>query len=82
MGLMDGKVCIVTGAGGSIGLASARRLAEEGGRVMLVDNRDDTLAAALDTLGGEGDSVAAARADVANIDDAQAYFQAKQNTST
>ena len=37
MGILDGKICIVTGAAGSLGLASARRFAEEGARVMLVD---------------------------------------------
>ncbi len=32
-----GKVCIVTGGGGEIGLATARRLAEEGAAIALVD---------------------------------------------
>ncbi|MDP2376600.1 hypothetical protein [Reyranella sp.] len=32
MGILDGKTCIVTGAAGSLGLASARRFAEEGAR--------------------------------------------------
>ena len=71
MGLMDGRVCIVTGAGGSIGTASARLLAEQGASVMLVDNREDNLAAALDGLGGESDSAAAVQADVASVDDTQ-----------
>ncbi len=74
MGLMDGRVCIVTGAGGSIGTASARLLAEQGASVMLVDNREDNLAAALDGLGGESDSAAAVQADVASVDDTQNYI--------
>ena len=37
MGLLQGKTCIVTGAAGSLGLASVRRFIEEGARVMLVD---------------------------------------------
>ncbi len=74
MGLMDAKVCIVTGAGGSIGSASAKLLAEQGASVMLVDNHEDHLAAALDALGGESDAVAAIQADVADVDDTQNYI--------
>ena len=71
---MDGKVCIVTGAGGSIGLASAALLAEHCARVLLVDNRQDSLAAALAALGGESDTAAAVQADVSSVDDTQDYI--------
>jgi len=37
MGALDGKVCIVTGAAGSIGRAAAQLFADEGARVMLLD---------------------------------------------
>ena len=37
MGRIDGKACIVTGAGSGIGRATAIRLGEEGGRVLCVD---------------------------------------------
>ncbi|NNE86020.1 MAG: SDR family oxidoreductase [Alphaproteobacteria bacterium] len=74
MGRMTDRVSIVSGAGGSIGLASAKLLAAEGGSVMLVDNRADDLAAALAALGGESDTIAAVQADVANEDDAQNYI--------
>lgn len=36
-GRIEGKVCVVTGAGSGIGRASAIRLAEEGGRVLCAD---------------------------------------------
>jgi len=36
VGIMTGKTCVVTGGAGSIGLASAALLLEEGARVMLV----------------------------------------------
>ena len=36
-GLLDGRVAIVTGASRSIGLAVARRMAENGASAMLVD---------------------------------------------
>ena len=37
MGLLDGKVVIVTGAGGGIGRAHAQMLAREGGRIVVND---------------------------------------------
>jgi NAD(P)-dependent dehydrogenase (short-subunit alcohol dehydrogenase family) len=37
MGTLDGKVAIVTGAGGGIGAASARRMAAEGASVVVAD---------------------------------------------
>jgi dihydroanticapsin dehydrogenase len=37
MNRIEGKACLVTGAGSGIGLATARRLASEGGRVLCVD---------------------------------------------
>ena len=44
MGIMEGKVCVVTGGGGSIGLAAAQALLEEGARVLLVGRSPDKLA--------------------------------------
>ena len=43
---MKNKVCIITGGGGSIGLASARRMYDAGARIMLVDINEDNLAIA------------------------------------
>ena len=37
MGKLDGRVCIVTGGAGSLGLAAARLFIAEGAKVMLVD---------------------------------------------
>src|SRR5437867_1667878 len=36
-GRVEDKVCVVTGAAAGIGLAASRRLAQEGGRVVLAD---------------------------------------------
>jgi NAD(P)-dependent dehydrogenase (short-subunit alcohol dehydrogenase family) len=52
MGCLDGKVCIVTGAAGSIGLATTQLMLQEGAKVMLVDLSEDRLnqaAAVLDS---------------------------------
>ena len=37
MARLDNRVAVITGAGSGIGLASARRLAAEGARVVCVD---------------------------------------------
>lgn len=75
MGLLDGKTCIVTGAAGSLGLASAARLLEEGGRVMLVDLKEAALAAAARTLAAHGERVAFRAADVADAAQTRAYIE-------
>ena len=46
VGQVDGKVCIVTGGAGSIGLASVRLLLQEGAKVALVDIDEGKLARA------------------------------------
>ena len=37
MGLLDNKVCVITGGAGSVGLASAQAFLREGAKVMIVD---------------------------------------------
>lgn len=48
------QVAIVTGAGGGIGLAIARRLASEGARVVLADRATEKAQAAVDDLRSDG----------------------------
>jgi len=72
MTLMDGKCCIVTGGAGSLGLASAKLLAGEGAKVMLVDRNADDLARAAEALGS--DDVLTAAADVTDAADTRAYI--------
>jgi 3-oxoacyl-[acyl-carrier protein] reductase len=50
---LEGKVCVVTGATRGIGLAVARRLCEEGGRVLFVGRNEEALAEAAGASGGE-----------------------------
>lgn len=44
MGLLDGKVCLVTGAGQGLGRSIALELAAEGAKVVLIERSADTLA--------------------------------------
>ena len=66
MGLLDGKTCIVTGAAGSLGLASAELLLREGANVMLVDRVATELQQAARRLASYDGRMAIHCADVAD----------------
>jgi NAD(P)-dependent dehydrogenase (short-subunit alcohol dehydrogenase family) len=74
MGMMAGKVCVVTGGAGSIGRESARLLLQEGARVMLVDRSEENLARAAKTLNASTDSLGTMTANVADTRDTQRYI--------
>jgi len=67
---LEGRVVIVTGAASGIGLASARRLAEEGARVALVDVDGDRVEQAASEMG----DALAITADVSDEDQVARYF--------
>ena len=69
------RVVVVTGAGSGIGLASARRLAEEGARVVVVDIDEGAGAAVARDLDG-----LFVRADVADEDDVVRAFRTAHET--
>ena len=74
MGILDDKICIVTGAAGSLGRASVARFIAEGAKVMLVDRDRAGLDAALKSL-PEGRATAML-ADVTNARETTAYVDA------
>jgi NAD(P)-dependent dehydrogenase (short-subunit alcohol dehydrogenase family) len=66
MALLSGKTSLVTGGTSGIGLATARRFAEEGAHVFVVARKPEALAATADQLGA---SVTTIQADATNPDD-------------
>lgn len=68
------KAVIVTGAASGLGLASAQRLAEEGAKLVLVDLKEDALAAAAGDLGGSPGAITVA-ADVSDPEQVKAYVR-------
>ena len=72
MGLLDHKVCVITGGAGSLGLASAKQFVREGAKVMLVDLKDADIDRAKQELNSPNvDGVAA---DVSNADATRHYI--------
>lgn len=76
MKLLDGKICIVTGAAGSLGFASAGLFLREGASVMLVDRDSAALRAAAVRLGCDAGRVMTQTADVADAGATAAYVEA------
>ena len=74
MGIMAGKVCVITGGAGSMGLESARLLLQEGAKVMLVDRDEENLAWAAKTLNANPGSLGTIKANVADTQETQKYI--------
>jgi NAD(P)-dependent dehydrogenase (short-subunit alcohol dehydrogenase family) len=75
-GKLEGKIALVTGGSAGIGLATARRLVQEGAYVYITGRRQAELDAATEAIGSD---VTAVRADASNLDDLdRLYAQIKQ----
>src|SRR5258707_6275969 len=68
---LEGKVAVVTGGNSGMGLATAKRLQEEGARVAISGRSKKTLDEAVKTI---GNGVVAIRSDVANLTDIDSLF--------
>ncbi len=73
MGIMNGKYCVITGGAGSVGLASAKALSEEGAIIMLVDRDIAALEQAADAIGSSDTLIAAA--DISDTTQVQAFIK-------
>jgi NAD(P)-dependent dehydrogenase (short-subunit alcohol dehydrogenase family) len=72
---LQGRVAVVTGGGSGIGLASVRRLAGEGAKVVVADVDTDSGKVAADEVGG-----LFVRTDVTEAQQVEALFQAAVDT--
>jgi len=68
---LEGKVAVVTGGNSGIGLASAKRLHEEGARVVITGRDAKTLDAALSAIGAGSVAV---QSDVSKLEDIDRLF--------
>ncbi|KQT44587.1 oxidoreductase [Aureimonas sp. Leaf454] len=68
MGRLDNKIAIITGANSGIGLASAKRFAQEGARVFMTGRRQRELDAAVAEVGNGARGVAGDIANLADLD--------------
>lgn len=72
---MNGKVALITGGAGGIGIAVAQLFLERGANIALVDVNEDSLQQTKENLGGQEDRVLTIQADVTNEADVENYVQ-------
>ena len=71
MGKLEGKIALITGGNGGIGLATAKQFVNEGAYVFITGRRDTELAAAVKEIGR---NVTGVQGDVANLGDLDRLF--------
>jgi NAD(P)-dependent dehydrogenase (short-subunit alcohol dehydrogenase family) len=80
MGKLEGKVALITGGNGGIGLATAKRFVNEGAYVFITGRRDTELAEAVKEI---GKNVTGVQGDVSNLADLDRLFaQIKREKGT
>ena len=76
--LAVGKVAVITGGAGGIGVEAGRLFAAEGAKVLLVDLSEEPLRQAVSTIGSE--AVSYAVADVTQPEQTQQYVRGSPET--
>ncbi|MGH8262597.1 MAG: SDR family NAD(P)-dependent oxidoreductase [Steroidobacterales bacterium] len=73
---LDGRVALITGGAGGIGLAIARRFAESGAHIALADRREGAVAQAAESLRADGRRTIGLAGDVSRPSDVTALVDA------
>ena len=71
MGKLEGKIALITGGNGGIGLATAKQFVNEGAYVFITGRRDTELAAAVKEIGR---NITGVQGDVSNLGDLDRLF--------
>jgi NAD(P)-dependent dehydrogenase (short-subunit alcohol dehydrogenase family) len=72
---LAGKICVVTGAGQGIGRATARRLGQEGGSIVVADRVDETASEAVSELVQHGVEATKVVVDLSTLAGAQTLIE-------
>ena len=79
MGMLDGKVAIVTGGGDGLGLSMTKLLSEEGAAVVATGRRQEKVSAVADEITANGGKALGVRGDVGKRADVDAVVKATVN---
>jgi NAD(P)-dependent dehydrogenase (short-subunit alcohol dehydrogenase family) len=79
MGHLEGKVALVTGAGGGIGKDTSELFAREGAAVVCVDINDEAAIGTAEAINESGGRAISVRADVSSADDAEAMVRSAED---
>jgi NAD(P)-dependent dehydrogenase (short-subunit alcohol dehydrogenase family) len=72
MGVLQGKIAVITGGNSGIGLAAAKRFASEGAFVFIAGRRQDELDKAVKEI---GKNVVAVKSDVSKLEDLDRLYK-------
>jgi NAD(P)-dependent dehydrogenase (short-subunit alcohol dehydrogenase family) len=72
MRVLQGKIAVITGGNGGIGLAAAQRFASEGVFVFITGRRQDELDKAVEEI---GKNVVAVKSDVSKVEDIDRLYK-------
>jgi NAD(P)-dependent dehydrogenase (short-subunit alcohol dehydrogenase family) len=76
MGKLVGKVAIITGGSGGIGLATTKLFLQEGAKVTIVGSRQERVDAALEAVSEYSDSVLGIAVDTSTEEGVKSYVDA------